>query len=96
MTGSERWKSRALDKGWDQARIWVGDFGPVGKAGERYRSAPGFVTRVRRDRDPEVFERLMTRFAVRYPDAWGKWEPRFRKGYEEGSRVLLRYTPTGA
>jgi hypothetical protein len=93
VTGSERWKSRALAKGWDRARIWVGDFGPVGKAGERYREAPSFDAQVRRDADPAAFERLMAAFGGKYPDEWGKWEPRFRKGYGDGSRVLLRYAP---
>ncbi len=93
VTGSERWKSRALAKGWDRARIWVGDFGPVGGAGDRYRAAPSFEAQVRHDADPEVFERLIVVFAGKYPEEWGKWEPRFRKGYGDGSRVLLRYAP---
>jgi hypothetical protein len=94
-TGSDRWKTRALDKGWSRARIWVGDFGPVGKSEDRFRQAPNFVAEARRDKDPAAFERLMTSFAGKYADGWDKWEPRFRKGYADGSRVLIRYAPDG-
>ena len=92
-TSAEAWKSRALARGWKLARIWAGDFGPVAKAGDRYRSAPTFLSEVSRDSDPAAFERLMQAFSQKYSDGWGKWEPRFRKGYDDGSRVLLRYTP---
>ena len=92
-TADDAWKSRALARGWDHARIWVGDFGPVGKAGDRYRGAPTFLSKVSRDSDPASFERLMLAFAEKYADGWAKWQPRFRKGYDDGSRVLLRYAP---
>ena len=35
----------------------------------------------------------MTSFGKKYPKEWGKWEPRFREGYGDGSRVLIRYEP---
>lgn len=92
-TGKDAWKARAVAKGLERARLWVGDFGPVGKAGDRYRAAPSFLARVRRDSDPAAFEGLMRGYAEKYADEWGKWGPRFRKGYDDGSRVLLRYTP---
>jgi hypothetical protein len=95
-TGKDAWKSRAVDQGLARARIWVGDFGPVGKAGDKYRAAPTFEAKARFDTDPAVFERLMTSFSTKYADGWEKWGPRFRKGYADGSRRLIRYTPVGA
>jgi len=92
-TSSDSWKSRAVARGLNRARIWAGDFGPVAKAGDGYRSAPSFLSEVQRDSDPAAFERLMQAFGKKYADSWGKWQPRFRKGYDDGSRVLLRYTP---
>lgn len=95
-TGPDRWKTRAVDRGWDEARIWVGDYGRVKRAGDRFRKGPSFRARARRERDPAVFERLMTVFGEKYSDEWGKWEPRFRRGYEDGTRVLIRYQPIGS
>ena len=96
FTGSDGWKARAIAKGRDRARIWVGDFGPVGRAGDRYRKAPTFLARAEATRDRGTFDRLMASFAERYSGEWGKWGPRFQKGYDDGSRVLIRYTPIGA
>ncbi len=95
-TGKDRWKTRALEKGWDRARVWVGDYGSVKAAGDKFRAAPSFEARASREPDPAVFEVLMSTFAKKYPDDWGKWEPRFREGFASGSRVLIRYRPIGA
>jgi len=94
-TGDKRWKTQAVNRGWDKARIWVGDYGRVKKDGDRFRAGPTFLAQARRDKDPAVFERLMVSFANKYPDEWGKWEPRFRKAYKDGTRVLIRYHPIG-
>jgi hypothetical protein len=96
FTDRERWKARAVANGNDRARIWVGDFGPVGRAGDRYREAPSFEARAEIETRVDVFGRLMSTFAVRYADGWEKWQPRFQKGFEDGSRVMIRYTPIGA
>ena len=92
-TGRDRWKGRAVAAGLDRARVWVGDFGPVSRAGDRYRAAPTFLTRASLDTDPATFERLLARFASKYADEWGKWGPRFEKSYADGSRILIRYAP---
>jgi hypothetical protein len=95
-TGNERWKTRAVERGWTRTRIWVGDYGRVKSDGDRFRTGPSFLAEARHDRDRAAFERLMARFGKKYPDEWEKWEPRFRKGYAEGSRVLIRYRPIGS
>jgi hypothetical protein len=95
-TAVESWKSRAVHSGRDRARIWVGDFGRGKKVGERYRAGATFLARASIDKDPAAFQRMMKAFGKRYAEEWGKWEPRFQKGYDAGSRVLIRYAPIGA
>ena len=96
VTQASTWKSRALSAGLDLARIWVGDFGSVRRAGERFRSAPVFTAKAVTGKDDAAFERLLAAFGKKYPAEWGRWEPRFRRGYADDSRVLIRYEPTGA
>jgi hypothetical protein len=95
-TAAKTWKARALNSGLDRARIWVGDFGPVARAGDRFRSAPSFDASASVETDRAAFERLRATFGKKYPDEWGKWEPRFEKGYQDGSRTLIRYSPITA
>lgn len=90
---SDTWKVRALGKGLARARIWVGDFGVVSRAGERYRAAPRFEAGAEFERSEAAFERLLADFARKYPEGWERWEPRFRKGWREGSRLVIRYRP---
>jgi hypothetical protein len=96
-TASDTWKARALADGHDRARIWVGDHGRGQKGPDgAFRKAPSFLAHAARDSDPATFERLAAAFGKRYADEWGKWGPRFRTGFEDGSRVLIRYTPEAA
>lgn len=95
-TATKTWKARALNSGRDRARIWVGDFGPVSRAGDRFRSAPRFDARASAEKDRAAFDRLLEAFAEKYPDEWDKWKPRFEKGYRDGSRILIRYSPIDA
>ncbi|MDG2335400.1 MAG: hypothetical protein P8Q97_14345 [Myxococcota bacterium] len=93
VTATDRWKANAVRQGRDQARLWVGDFGQVGRSGDRYRKAPSFVADAEIISDRAVFDRLLESFAKRYPDGWAKWKPRFEKGFADGSRVMIRYSP---
>ena len=95
-TAHDAWKASAVRSGRLRARIWVGDFGPISGARERLPDAPVFDARAAMDTDPEAFERLMQDFGRKYSDEWEKWEPRFRKGYAEGTRLVIRYEPMGA
>ncbi len=93
VTSSDGWKAKAVRKGLDQARLWVGDFGPVRSAGDRYREAPSFHAAAEIVSERAVFDRAMAALGPRYPDAWSKWKPRFEKGFADGTRVLIRYSP---
>ena len=93
----EGWKARALARGLDRARIWVGDHGRwktwYGGRNEAFREAPHFDARGEQIDDADVFERLLAAYDVKYPDEIDEWRDRMRRGQADGSRVLLRYTP---
>jgi len=94
VTSKDSWKARALARGRDRARLWVADFGRIrwDEAG-KLATAPRFSANARIDSDPETFARIVPIYARKYPEEWADtWEPRFRKGMAEGSRVLIRYT----
>ncbi len=97
ITGMDRWKSQALARGLDRARIWVGDHGPwkkmVGRS-EAFRKAPSFDAKVTRSQDAELLDRLMKLYWKKYPEEFGKWEQKMRAGFASGERVLLRYVPS--
>jgi hypothetical protein len=93
-TTGDAWKARAVASGLERARIWVGDFGRGQKGPDGpFRKAPSFLAGAARDSDPATFERLYEAFGKRYADEWAKWGPRFRSGYSDGARILIRYTP---
>jgi hypothetical protein len=89
-TNPGRWKGRALEQGLDRARLWV----PKGSGD--FRAGHSFVGRASIDSDPATFDRLLARYAQKYPDEWKTWGPRFEKGRADGTRVLIRYRPVGA
>jgi hypothetical protein len=86
------WRARAVRRGLDQARLWVGDFG-VWKRSERFRNGPSFLARASFETDVVARARALEAFGAKYSDEWGKWGPRFRNGLADGSRVLIRYQP---
>ena len=95
VTADSGWKSQSIKLGLDTARIWVGDFGPWKKSQDRYRSAPSFRSRasVVEKEDSKTIEPVLGVMGVKYHASWEKWEPRFRDGIADGSRVMLRYRP---
>jgi hypothetical protein len=97
ITAHDRWKARALARGLDRARIWVGDHGrwkgPLGGTSDDFRSAPSFDARAARVEDPALFERLLADYARKYPKEIGTWRERFRSGLASGERILIGYQP---
>lgn len=97
ITGSDRWKARAIDRELDKARIWVGDYGRWKKVvgrNEAFRQAPHFEAKgALVPNAPELLDRLMATFERKYPDEIGRWRDKMRTGYLDGSRVLVRYKP---
>ena len=95
-TGSDRWKARSVRRGLDRARIWVGDFGRwqglLGK-NEDFRRGPSFEARAEFVEDVRVLDRLLAQYEEKYPAEIGEWRDPMRKGFADGSRVLIRYRP---
>jgi len=95
---SDRWKAGALGRGLDRARIWVGDHGRwktwYGGHDETFKTAPHFDARAEKAEDPKLLERLLARYETKYPDEIASWRDTMRNGHADGSRILLRYTPT--
>jgi hypothetical protein len=96
VTASDRWRALAVGRGLDRARIWVGDFGQWKRSGGRFKTGPTFLAQARFEAESSVIETALAAFGAKYPEEWGKWEPRFRKGLADGSRVLIRYRPSGS
>jgi hypothetical protein len=76
------WRVKRIKAGRPKAKIAVGK--PDG---------PSFTARGDLIRDAALEKRLMETFAKKYPAGWKKHEEGFRKGFESGERVLVRYTP---
>jgi hypothetical protein len=97
-TAPATWKSRALAKGRNRARIWVGDHGRVKgmlTTNEAFRSAPHFDARVESVKgDEALLDRLLAVYEKKYPREIASWRDKMRDGYHSGERLLLRYTPT--
>ena len=94
ITGSDRWKARALRKGLDRARIWIGNHGRwkqlFGK-NEAFRQAPRFDARVEVSKDAKLLDRMLAVFEKKYPEEIGDWRDKMRGGFADDSRTLLRY-----
>jgi len=96
ITARTGWKCRALARGLDRARLWVGDHGRWrGLLGhnEAFRAAPSFVARVEESKDPALLDRLLQAYARKYPEEIPRWRDRMRAGFVSGERALLRYVP---
>ena len=44
--------------------------------------------------DDEIAALMMRSYALKYPERWPDHEASFRKGFADGTRILIRYTPT--
>ena len=96
ITSRDTWKARAVAKGRNRARIWVGDHGRWKKMigrNEAFRKAPSFDAVATAVKDDHVLDRLLATFEEKYPDEIANWRDRMRNGYQDGSRVLIRYQP---
>jgi hypothetical protein len=76
------WRARRIRWGRPQAQIWIGK--PDG---------PSFTATGAIVNEPETQAVLLETYARKYPDGWKKYEESFRKGFADGNRLLIRYTP---
>lgn len=94
VTGSTAWRATAVTRGLTRARMWVGEFGAWKDAKDAYRRAPELLASAALVGDAQTHARVLERFGKKYPVEWVYYGPKFRDGLEDGSRVMLRYTPT--
>ncbi len=93
VTGSDRWRAQAIQKGLTRARVWVGDHGgwdPSGKT-KAYQVSPAFLAAASIETTPAQHDHALVLFGSKYTKEWGSWGPRFKNGLADGSRVLIRY-----
>ena len=76
------WRVRRIKAGRRKARI------AVGKADGPAFDATGEVVH-----DADVEKRLMEDYAHKYPEGWARFADKFRDGFKNGERVLVRFTP---
>jgi hypothetical protein len=81
-SNADSWRVRRIKWNRPRAKIWVGK--PDGPA---FMAAGAFV------KDPETEQLMMKTYAEKYPGGWERYERRFRDGFKDGSRVLIKYTP---
>ena len=94
VTAHDRWKAKSVAAGLDRARLWVGDFGTWKSADGKWKTAPTFDAKVTVEKDAAAHASALALFGKKYPAEWEKWGPRFKDGLADGSRVLLRYSPS--
>ena len=94
VTASNAWRARAVSLGLNQARMWVGEFGEWKDSKEAYRKAPELTATSALVTDAAVQSQVLDSFGKKYYVQWVGWGPKFRNGLKDGSRVMLRYTPT--
>ena len=95
-SGVESWRARCIDQGLTRARIWLGDHGiwkqPFG-TNDAYRMGPSLSARASALNDPDLLRRLLAIYETKYLGEIARWRARILRGFEDGSRLLIRYTP---
>jgi hypothetical protein len=94
VTSSKAWRAKAIQRGWNRARMWVGEFGNWQNAKEAYRKAPELLATGVLISDSSQQKQVLERFGDKYHLEWLLWGPKFRNGIADGSRVMLQYAPT--
>ncbi len=98
VTPLDAWRSRAIKKGLDTARIWVGTFGNWKRSGGKYKSAPNFLaTASIVPQGDAAIAKCLADMGEKYATTgWQTYGKPFHEGTKDGSRVVIRYTPKSA
>ena len=99
---ADRWKAKALGRGLDKARIWVGPHGrwkarfgsTFGSNNEAFRKAPNFFADAEQVKDKAMIDQLLEVYGQKYPKEIDQWRDAMRSGNADGSRIMIRYRPT--
>lgn len=79
------WRAKRIKKGRTAAKIAAGKV-----------NGPSFMATGAIVNEPDVLPVLFETYAKKYPDGWPQFEQKFRTGFKDGSRVLIKYTPNGS
>jgi hypothetical protein len=96
-TPTDAWRSRSVRQGLGKARIWVGDYGRGKRSLKKLEKAPSFLTKAKvLSREDAAIVKCLDDMQKKYATTgWKSYGEAFRKGTKDGSRVVVRYTPTG-
>jgi hypothetical protein len=76
------WRVRRIKAGRPQAKIAIGK--PDG---------PSFVATGQLADEADMRQAMLDTYAKKYPGDWEKFAEKFRTGFKDGSRVLIKYMP---
>ena len=76
------WRVKRIKAGRPTAKIAVGKVD-----GPTFEATGSIVS------DAKMQELLMATYAKKYSDGWATFSDRFRNGFKDGSRVLVKYVP---
>ncbi len=92
-TDTNAWRVKAVAKGLNRSRIWVGDLGNWQRTDGEYKNLPRIEALASIVTDESVHSMALDRFGSKYPFGWIKYGSIFRDGLASGSRTLLKYQP---
>ncbi len=82
-TRATSWRVKRIHWGRPNAKIWVGK-----RDGASFDAVGELV-------DADTIEALLMKtYATKYPKGWPKYEEKFRKGFVDGTHVVVKYSPT--
>jgi hypothetical protein len=90
------YRVKRIKAGRTKAKIWVGKAnGPNMRSGSEKDLAdlPSFTATGSIVKDPKVEEILLDTYAKKYPEGWSQFSEKFKSGFKDGTRVLVKYTP---
>ena len=91
-TRTGAWRAQTVRDGNEFARLWVGEHGIWTESDGKFKESPTFVAKAEFETDTKVHAAVLDKFGEKYSSEWGKWGPSFKKGLENGERVLLKYS----
>jgi hypothetical protein len=81
-TPPQSWRVKRIKAGRPNATIAIGKV-----------DGPSFKAKGELVKDTQMEELLFKTFATKYPEGWPTHEAKFRSGFKDGSRVLIKYVP---
>jgi len=81
-TNPTSWRVKRITWGRPAANIWAGK-----RDGDSFAATGEILD------DDAIEAKILETFAEKYPEGWKKYGDGFRKGFADGSRVVVKYAP---